>query len=134
MSAVAPKRKEDIPPLIAQFVRQFLNNSASRSRTFHRSLSEIARLFVAGNVRELQNAIEYAVVLTRQGVIGVKDCPQRYSCLQRCSKPKLADCPQGRANLDDLERNAFSKHCRVPGEQEKAAELLGIQRPRSTTR
>jgi len=28
-----------------------------------------------GNVRELQNAIEYAVVLARQGMIGVKELP-----------------------------------------------------------
>src|SRR5437870_6688322 len=70
------ERKQDIPPLIAQFLRQFAQQLGKPEPdiapdTFQKLLDYVW----PGNVRELQNAIEYAVVLARQGLIGVKELP-----------------------------------------------------------
>ena len=69
------ERKQDIPPLVAFF--ETIRAATRQTRTGHRagSFSEIARLCLAGNVRELQNAMEYGVVLARQNLIGVKELP-----------------------------------------------------------
>src|SRR5438874_2915488 len=65
------KRKEDIPPLVAQFVKQFSQQLNKPEPDI--SLDAFQKLLDyswPGNVRELQNAIEYAVVLARQNIIG----------------------------------------------------------------
>ncbi len=70
------KRKEDIPPLIAQFVRQFSQQLGKPEPDVSPdAFQKLLEYSWPGNVRELQNAIEYAVVLARQGVIGVKELP-----------------------------------------------------------
>src|SRR6202007_3484120 len=70
------KRKEEIPPLIAQFVRQFSQQLGKPEPDVSPdAFQKLLDYSWPGNVRELQNAIEYAVVLARQGVIGVKELP-----------------------------------------------------------
>src|SRR5437660_7644052 len=70
------KRREDIPPLIAQFVRQFSQQlSKPKPDILPDAYQKLLDYSWPGNVRELQNAIEYAVVLARQGVIDVKELP-----------------------------------------------------------
>src|SRR5580765_5435895 len=70
------KRREDIPPLIAQFVRQFSQQLGKPEPDVSPdAFQKLLDYSWPGNVRELQNAIEYAVVLARQGVIGIKELP-----------------------------------------------------------
>src|SRR5215217_365744 len=126
------KRKEDIAPLITQFVKQFsaqLNKpEPDISPDAFQKLLDYAW---PGNVRELQNAIEYAVVLARQNVIGVKELPTEIQLPPALQQTELGGLPRkGVQTLDDVERNAILQalaECR--GNKKKAAELLGIQRP-----
>src|SRR5207249_11779246 len=70
------KRKEDIPPLIAQFVKQFSQQLRKPEPDISPDAVQTLLDYAwPGNVRELQNAIEYAVVLARQGMIDVKELP-----------------------------------------------------------
>jgi len=70
------KRKEDIPPLITQFVKQFSQQLGKpEPEVSPNAFQKLLDYSWPGNVRELQNAIEYAVVLARQGVIGIKELP-----------------------------------------------------------
>jgi DNA-binding NtrC family response regulator len=126
------KRKEDIPPLIAQFVRQFSQQLGKPEPDISPdAFQKLLDYSWPGNVRELQNAIEYAVVLARQGIIDVKELPaeiQLPSALQKAELGALSH--SGVQTLDDVERNAILQalaECR--GNKKKAAELLGIQRP-----
>ena len=70
------ERKQDIPPLVASFVKQF---AATAGKTEPEIAPEAFQKLLdyswPGNVRELQNAIEYAVVLARQSMIGIKELP-----------------------------------------------------------
>ena len=126
------KRKEDIPPLIAQFVRQFSQQLGKPEPDISPdAFQKLLDYSWPGNVRELQNAIEYAVVLARQGMIGVKELPGEIQLPSALQQSELAAMPRsGVQTLDDVERTAILQalaECR--GNKKKAAELLGIQRP-----
>src|SRR6266576_4976973 len=100
-------RKQDIPPLIASFLRQFARQLKRPEPDIEPdAFQKLLDYAWPGNVRELQNAIEYAVVLARQGLIGVKELPgeiQLPSALQQAERgvpPRT-----GVQSLDDVERN-----------------------------
>src|SRR5206468_6744077 len=126
------KRKEDIPPLIAQFVRQFSQQLGKPEPDVSPdAFQKLLDYSWPGNVRELQNAIEYAVVLARQDVIGVKELPaeiQLPSALQQTDR--IGPTRAGVQSLDDVERNTILQAlAQCHGNKKRAAELLGIQRP-----
>src|SRR5438093_7973872 len=126
------KRREDIPPLIAQFVRQFSQQLGKPEPDIAPdAFQKLLDYSWPGNVRELQNAIEYAVVLARQGLIGVKELPaevQLPTVLQQTERGALQRT--GVQSLDDVERNTILQALtECHGNKKKAAELLGIQRP-----
>ncbi|HVD95156.1 MAG TPA: sigma-54 dependent transcriptional regulator [Candidatus Limnocylindria bacterium] len=126
------KRREDIPPLIAQFVKQFSQQlGKSEPEISPDAFQKLLDYSWPGNVRELQNAIEYAVVLARQGMIGVKELPTEIQLPSVLQQTELGALPRsGVQTLDDVERNAILQAlAKCHGNKKKAAELLGIQRP-----
>src|SRR5213082_1170945 len=125
------KRKEDIPPLIAQFVKQFSQQLGKPEPDISPdACQKLLDYSWPGNVRELQNAIEYAVVLAREDIISVKELPaeiQLPPALQTSPAPVRRS---GVASLDDMERETILQALtQTHGNKKKAAELLGIQRP-----
>src|SRR5206468_10228178 len=84
----------------------------------------------AGNVRELQSAMEYAVVLARNDISGIKELPAEIQL-----PPALLTTPaparrSGVASLNDMERETILQaRAQAHGNKKKAAELLGIRRP-----
>jgi len=126
------KRKEDIAPLITQFVKQFSGQlNKPEPDISPDAFQKLLDYAWPGNVRELQNAIEYAVVLARQNVIGVKELPAEIQLPVALQQAELAASPRNSVqSLDDVERTAILQalaECR--GNKKRAAELLGIQRP-----
>src|ERR1700716_1757631 len=126
------ERKEDIPPLVAFFVKQFAEQlGQSEPAVAPNAFQKLLDYSWPGNVRELQNAMEYAVVLARQNLIGVKELPaevQLPAALQRKERTALAQ--QGVQSLDDVERATILQAlAQCHGNKKKAAQLLGIQRP-----
>jgi len=126
------KRKQDIPPLIAAFVRQFAQQLGKPEPDISpEAFQKLLDYSWPGNVRELQNAIEYAVVLARQGMIGVKELPMEIQLPPALQQTEIAGLPRsGVQSLDDVERTAIIQAlAECHGNKKKAAELLGIQRP-----
>ena len=126
------KRKEDIPPLITQFVRQFARRLGNPEPDVSPdAFQKLLDYSWPGNVRELQNAIEYGVVLAQQGVIGVKELPAEIQLPLALQQAEVGGLPRkGVQTLDDLERQAILQAlAESRGNKKKAAELLGIQRP-----
>ncbi len=83
-----------------------------------------------GNIRELENVIQRALVLDRDQVIGLDDLPDRV----RAQEPRLASlphgaCPDNGLSLEEVERElllaALVKH---DWNQTKAAGYLNISR------
>jgi len=126
------RRREDIPPLIAQFTRQFSQQLGKAEPDISPdAFQKLLDYSWPGNVRELQNAMEYAVVLAREGTIGVKELPTEIQLPPALQQAELAATPRsGVQTLDDLERTAILQAlAESRGNKKKAAELLGIQRP-----
>jgi DNA-binding NtrC family response regulator len=126
------ERKEDIPPLVAFFVKQFAQQlGKSEPAIAPDAFQKLVDYSWPGNVRELQNAMEYAVVLARQDLVGVKELPAEVrlpTVLQRTERAAAAQ--QGVQSLDDVERATILQAlAQCHGNKKKAAQLLGIQRP-----
>ena len=125
-------RKQDIPPLVALFVKQFAQQLGKPEPAIAPdAFQKLLDYSWPGNVRELQNAIEYAVVLTRQNLIGVKELPAEVQLPTVLQRSELSGVPrQGVQSLDDVERSTILQAlAQCHGTKKKAAELLGIQRP-----
>jgi DNA-binding NtrC family response regulator len=126
------KRKQDIPPLIAAFVKQFAQQLGKPEPDISpEAFQKLLDYSWPGNVRELQNAIEYAVVLARQGMIDVKELPTEIQLPTALQQTERAALPRtGVQSLDDVERTTIIQAlAECHGNKKKAAELLGIQRP-----
>jgi DNA-binding NtrC family response regulator len=126
------KRKQDIPLLIAAFVKQFAQQLGKPEPDISpEAFQKLLDYSWPGNVRELQNTIEYAVVLARQGMIGVKELPTEIQLPPALQQAEIAGLPRaGVQTLDDVERTAIIQAlAECHGNKKKAAELLGIQRP-----
>jgi DNA-binding NtrC family response regulator len=126
------ERKEDIPPLVATFVKQFAQQLGKPEPAITpEAFQKLLDYSWPGNVRELQNAMEYAVVLTRQNLIGLKELPaeiQLPAALQQSER--AAPARTGVQTLDDVERDTILQAlAQCHGNKKKAAQLLGIQRP-----
>ena len=126
------ERKEDIPPLVATFVKRFAQQLGKPEPAITpEAFQKLLDYGWPGNVRELQNAIEYAVVLARQGQITVKELPAEVQLpvvLQKTERAASRSGPVRR--LSEMERDAIlDALAQSHGNKKKAAELLGIQRP-----
>jgi DNA-binding NtrC family response regulator len=126
------ERRQDIPPLIALFLRQFAQQLGKpEPDVAPDAFQKLLDYGWPGNVRELQNAIEYAVVLARKGFIGVKELPAEVQLPTVLQQTERGAPPRtGVQSLDDVERNTILQAlAECHGNKKKAAQLLGIQRP-----
>ena len=125
------ERKEDIPPLVTFFAKQFAQQlGKSEPEILPEAFQKLLDYYWPGNVRELQNAMEYAVVLARQNTVTIKELPGELQLPTALQQIDRTASQQGVQSLDDMERVAILQalaHCH--GNKKKAAELLGIQRP-----
>ncbi len=128
------ERKADIPPLVASFLKGFaLQLGKPEPSILPEAFQKLLDYSWPGNVRELQNAIEYAVVLARQGQITVKELPAEVRlpvALQKTERAANHHDPDAVRSLNEMERSAIlDALAKCHGNKKKAAALLGIQRP-----
>jgi len=122
------ERKEDIPLLIDYFIKKY---SKQNQKTISDISKEARNLLLhypyPGNVRELENLIERAVVLCRGEVITTQDLPfhlQEGKPEIPWKFPKVKTLPE---SLEEVERDLIVKALHQhQGIQTKAAEGLGI--------
>ena len=70
-------RKEDIPLLVARFLEQFCKDNAKPARTFsHGAMKALMDYDWPGNIRELENVVERAVVLSTQEAMDIDLLPE----------------------------------------------------------
>jgi len=117
------ERRQDIPALMDHFLNQFAEKNGKAIRGFtHDARQALLRYDFPGNVRELENLIERAVVLTRNEVIGRSDLPLTLEeSEEKTNKENLT------AAVEGLERRMIKEALtRAGGIQTRAADLLGI--------
>ncbi len=121
------ERKEDIPLLINHFIKQFAReNDKDIQGTSSEAMDLLLKYNYPGNVRELENIIERAVVIARDPVISLRDLP--FQALP--SHPREGARP-GRESLrgaiEDMEQEMIQKALeQADHNQSRAASLLGI--------
>ncbi len=132
VSVVIPpirERKEDIPALIDYFIKKYgLENKKSIRGISDDARDLLLRYNYPGNVRELENIIERAVVLSKKGVITAADLPIPIRTAQQENRPAAQNL-RGSLNetLDTVERGLIIDALKASGGvQTRAAELLGI--------
>jgi two-component system NtrC family response regulator len=120
------ERREDISLLLDHFLRKF----AAKNRRDVTGLTAAARDALLkydypGNVRELENIVERAILLCRGRVIDLEDLPATVRPGQRSAgEPLPKDLP---GVLADIERQAIESALdRSGGVQTQAAAALGI--------
>ncbi len=126
------ERRQDIPPLIALFLKQFAQQLGKPEPDIAPdAFQKLLDYSWPGNVRELQNAMEYAVVLAQRGSIEVKELPVEVQLPTVLQQTERGAPPRSRVqSLDDVERNTILQAlAECHGNKKKAAERLGIQRP-----
>jgi two-component system NtrC family response regulator len=117
-------RRSDLSLLIDHFVRRFAaKNGKTISGLSPEGRDILLRYDYPGNVRELENIIERAVVLTRDDVIGRGDLPITVQELEVVDD----DEPNLTIAVERLERRMIREAlARFEGVQTRAAEQLGI--------
>ncbi|HWL53385.1 MAG TPA: sigma-54 dependent transcriptional regulator [Chthoniobacteraceae bacterium] len=126
------ERLEDIPLLTQHFIQKISNqNQTEPPRIEPEALSCLAKYHWAGNVRELENAVERACALCEGGVIRVCDLPPHVS--SHSDQPAAeTDCPLPVGETLDqfvktLERRFIEETIRFnDGSRDRAARMLGI--------
>ncbi len=123
------ERREDIPALVQRFVKQFAARHGLPAPKVQPEALERLRVHSwPGNIRELQNAIEYAVVLADAEGIGLNQLPVSLQVA-----PALHNALEETGTASDLESRERQAVLQVlietGGNKKRAAEILGIQRP-----
>src|SRR5574344_627017 len=120
------ERKEDIPLLIASFLDEFnKENNKHITGLDNRSKSMMYKYDWPGNIRELRNCMESAVVLCSKNEITAEDLPPNIS--QSTSGDSLS-IPVG-TTLDDAEKMIIQQNLASnKNNKSKTADILGIGR------
>jgi len=123
-------RMEDAPRLIQHFIDKYAAETGIQVRGISEAACErIAAYDFPGNVRELENVVERAVALCRDGVIGIETLPP--TILDPKREESQGRLPPEGGNLEemvnDFERSLLGEALeRCGGVKKKAAALLGI--------
>ena len=115
------ERREDIPPLVEHFVRKFaLAMNKHVTRIAPAAMDQLQQQPWMGNVRELENAVERAMVVAQEPELREQDFIFKTQAAAPASAGK---------SLDEIERAHILRVLEdCGGNQSRAAEVLDIDR------
>ena len=115
------ERREDIPPLVYHFIRHFNSSDGYAVEGVRQdALDLLIDHAWTGNVRQLENVVERAVILRKAGLVQPADLP-----------PEVASTPVAGAgrSLEEMERaHILQLLDECGGNQTRVARILGISR------
>ncbi len=116
------ERKEDIPLLAEHFLHKFAAENRKEVTEFSPEVIESLLAYDwPGNIRELENSIERAIILSRDSSITTADLPQENVSL-------VSSASIGK-NLKEVEKTHILNVLRETGENySEAARILGVSR------
>jgi formate hydrogenlyase transcriptional activator len=122
------ERQEDIAPLIRHFTQKFARRMSKRIETIPTdTMSELSRYHWPGNIRELENFVERAVILSRGSNLEVP-----LAELKQRIKSGLSETPKALTTLEEAEREHIRQALQQAnwkvGGQTGAAARLGMKR------
>jgi len=116
-------RKEDIEELVKYFIEKYKGNKSNILIT-DEALSILENYNWPGNIRELENVVQRAIILSDSNIIQKKDLPQEIVdeyCDSNCEK-SLAEAE------DEFRRYYITKILRRTGSKTEAAKILNVSR------
>ena len=121
------ERKEDIPALVAHFLRKL--GAPPGVRFSERALAAMQAYDWPGNIRELQNAVERCVILRRGEVIDDWRPPLASQGSGAANGGLVPDIPDEGISLEEVEKELIRKAlAKSGGNRSEAARLLRIPR------
>jgi transcriptional regulator with PAS, ATPase and Fis domain len=121
------ERLEDIPLLVNQFVLHYaaLNNKLVAGID-DECLEVLQNHSWPGNVRQLRNVIERALIVCNRQLIGKNDLPEEFQRTQEPPESGYIKIKVG-TSLDQIEREAIFQTIRsTGGNRARAAQVLGV--------
>ena len=110
------ERPEDVPFLIHHFLKKF---SKEKNIEIAPDADKALKVYRwSGNVRELENVIERAALLSANGVIEMNHLPEE---IRTASEPKAL-------SLEETEKVQIKKILQIAKDYDEAASILGIDR------
>jgi DNA-binding NtrC family response regulator len=121
------ERKEDIPILIDHFLKRYAEENGKEIAGLSSEAQDVLLKYdYPGNVRELENIIERAVVIAREDVISVEDLPFSES-MEETTESRKAEEGLLRGSIEELEKKLIVEAMENAGDHQiRAAEFLGI--------
>jgi len=121
------ERKEDIPLLIEHFLKKF---KAPSNIKFHPDAIKVMQNYHwKGNVRELGNVIERALVLRKGKIIGTDDLPEEIRFNLQKPGDLILEIPEQGISLEEVEKELLLKALEKNNwNQSKTANFLNITR------
>ena len=122
------QRKRDIPVIVEHFLARYAEENAKVVREVSKEAMDLLmRYGYPGNVRELQNIIERAVVMTRGEVVLRTELPPEVQELQGTAAPVAPSGATLLAQVEELEKRAIVEALdQADGIQSRAAGILGL--------
>ena len=123
------ERKEDIPPLAEYFLAVYGKKSGKALKGIAgKALDLLVRYDWPGNIRELENCIERAVIMAREAAIVPADFPLVIQMLSPSEGKECFGIPSG-FSISEMEKVLIIKTLEeTNGNRTRAAERLGINR------
>jgi two-component system response regulator HydG len=117
------ERREDIPALINHFIEKYNTERRSVRGISPEALKVLTKYHWAGNVRELENAIQESIAMGSSDWIRPIDLPDKIRRADRV----IAASSSGVKPLKDIEKEAIIEALRLTsGNKRDAAQILGI--------
>jgi transcriptional regulator with PAS, ATPase and Fis domain len=125
------ERIEDIPQLVEALLERLVPQRSEAARTVAAGVSREAMEMLLrypwpGNIRELQNVIEAALVMAAEGIIGVGELPERVID-HALAEPEGTALGEGRPHEHVMLEMALA---RFKGDKAKAARYIGWSPPK----
>ncbi|MEK6744035.1 MAG: sigma-54 dependent transcriptional regulator [Nitrospirota bacterium] len=118
-------RREDIEPLASYFLKKHLPKSNKKITSFTKEAMDVLRHYsFPGNVRELENIVERAIILEKSGAITAASLPQSMKAFQ------IETLQPGKVKtIEELNKEYAESVIELyGGNKSRAAEVLGISR------
>lgn len=124
------ERVEDIPLLAHHFLQKYVQKNRKDLKGFTpAAMDMLTRAKWSGNVRELENVIERAVILAVSPYLSEKDLPPSMSVESQTSNENRPVFDLGGKSLEEIESQAISETLEhTQGNKSEAAKLLNITR------
>ncbi|MEE9604343.1 MAG: sigma-54-dependent Fis family transcriptional regulator [Candidatus Scalindua sp.] len=124
------ERRKDIPAFVQFFLEKYCNELCKSTRKFDKEcMNALISYDYPGNIRELENIVERAVVLAEDDVLHISDLPDEIQYRKRGIIDRQIAAPEKTKSIIEMEKDTIYKTLlECSWNRSMAARLLGLSR------